>query len=215
MKFYQKTWFVMISLILFFPLGVFLMWKHKKFNKLGRVVFTMFFGLIFVIAVSGILGSEENNQATSTAPIKEDVEANIESDTDEKNPESESEQQKQADSKNTALGNFSERPVMNGSKTERIGTYVHVHSDRSLITEASLIDFVQNDLPRFEDMNWVVIDLNDGYGLHFLPSILSADYGLIEDGSLSKGYESYLIYAEEGSIQKNVYEGASGYKPLL
>lgn len=215
MKFYQKTWFVMISLILLFPLGVFLMWKQKKFNKIGRVVFTVFFGLIFVIGVSVIFGSEENNQATSTAPLEENVEANIESDTDEKKRESEAERQQNADSKNTALGNFSERPVMNGSKTERIGTYVHVHSDRSLVTEASLIDFVQNDLPRFEDMNWVVIDLNDGYGLHFLPSMSLADYGLIEDGSLTKGYENYMIYAEEGSIQKNVYEGASGYKPLL
>lgn len=104
---------------------------------------------------------------------------------------------------------------MNGSKTERIGTYVHIHSDRSLVTEASLIDFVKNDLPRFEGMNWVVVDLNDGYGLHFLPSMPMADYGLIEDGSLSKGYEGYMIYADEGSLQKNVYEGASGYKPLL
>ena len=32
-KFYEKDWFLWASLILFAPVGIFLLWKNKKFNK--------------------------------------------------------------------------------------------------------------------------------------------------------------------------------------
>ena len=32
MKLYEKNWFVVLMLILFFPVGLYLMWKHTKWN---------------------------------------------------------------------------------------------------------------------------------------------------------------------------------------
>ena len=31
-KFYEKTWFTILTLICVFPVGLILMWKNKKFN---------------------------------------------------------------------------------------------------------------------------------------------------------------------------------------
>lgn len=40
-KFYQESWFVILMLVVFFPVGLFLMWKHKKFNFAARVVISI------------------------------------------------------------------------------------------------------------------------------------------------------------------------------
>ena len=47
-KFYQKTWFTVLFLIVFFPIGLFTMWKYKKFNKIARIIISAFF-IIFLI----------------------------------------------------------------------------------------------------------------------------------------------------------------------
>lgn len=72
-KFYQKTWFIVLMLLCCcFPLGLFLMWKYKKFNKPVRIVITVLFVLAFI---GGIFSrgtksmedtSESLNNMTST-----------------------------------------------------------------------------------------------------------------------------------------------------
>ena len=50
-RFYQKTWFVVLMLLLFFPVGTFLMWKYKKFNKLGRIIASIVLSVPFLFWV--------------------------------------------------------------------------------------------------------------------------------------------------------------------
>lgn len=45
--FYQRTWFVILSLIVFAPLGIFLMWKFKPWNKIVKGFISVVFGLWF------------------------------------------------------------------------------------------------------------------------------------------------------------------------
>lgn len=52
-KIYQKTWFIVICLIVIFPVGIFLMWKYHKFNKVIRVIVSIAILFIFVCIVSG------------------------------------------------------------------------------------------------------------------------------------------------------------------
>lgn len=47
-KVYQKTWFTVVFLIIFFPVGLFTMWKYKKFNKVARIIITAIFVVCFV-----------------------------------------------------------------------------------------------------------------------------------------------------------------------
>lgn len=78
MKFYQKSWFVVLSLIFFFPLGLFLMWRYQKFNQVARIIVTVVFGLVAVSAFTG--GSDE----TATDPALEETPAiEAEADTSE------------------------------------------------------------------------------------------------------------------------------------
>jgi len=48
-KFFQKQWFMWLTLIFFAPVGIFLMWKHKRFAKIPRTALTVIFAFIFVI----------------------------------------------------------------------------------------------------------------------------------------------------------------------
>ena len=52
-KIYQKTWFIVICLIIIFPVGIFLMWKYHKFNKVIRVIVSIAILFIFACIVSG------------------------------------------------------------------------------------------------------------------------------------------------------------------
>lgn len=68
-KWYYRTWFVIISLIVFFPIGLYLMWKGTVFGKKWRIALSIIFGLIFV---SNWTGNNETAKNTSpSAPTKQ------------------------------------------------------------------------------------------------------------------------------------------------
>lgn len=56
-KFYETKWFTLIMFVLICPVGVFLMWKNKIFNKVGRIILSLlvvpitFMELVFWIAI--------------------------------------------------------------------------------------------------------------------------------------------------------------------
>ena len=78
MKFYQKTWFVVLMLLVFFPVGLFLMWRYQKFNQIARIIITEIIALAAIPAFTG--GSDE----TATDPALEETPAvEAEADTSE------------------------------------------------------------------------------------------------------------------------------------
>lgn len=68
MKIYEKDWFVVLMLILFFPVGLYLMWKHTKWNKVVKIVISVFFG-IMIICSSG----NENKTNSVSNNVKTEV----------------------------------------------------------------------------------------------------------------------------------------------
>jgi hypothetical protein len=48
-KWYHKTWGIIALLILFFPAGLYLMWRHTNWNKRVKWGITGFFALMFLI----------------------------------------------------------------------------------------------------------------------------------------------------------------------
>lgn len=73
-KFYQKTWFTILFLFLFFPIGLFTMWKYKKFNKVARIIITV---LLCIGMIASYFGSEsqdsssvDSNDTTTTTEKK-------------------------------------------------------------------------------------------------------------------------------------------------
>ncbi len=52
MPFYQSTWFVILMMFCCcFPVGLFLMWRYKKFNQPVRIVLTSFFALMLIFSL--------------------------------------------------------------------------------------------------------------------------------------------------------------------
>ena len=48
MKFYEKDWFIVLMLIVFFPVGLFLMWKYSKWHKTAKIIISVFFAVMFI-----------------------------------------------------------------------------------------------------------------------------------------------------------------------
>lgn len=50
-KFYKKNWFVILMLILFWPVGLFLMWKYSPWSKTTKIIVTV---VIAVLVIAGL-----------------------------------------------------------------------------------------------------------------------------------------------------------------
>lgn len=67
--FYQKTWFILLMLLIFPPVGIFLLWKFGSFGKPARIALTVISVLIFF--VSFVVGSNDvAEEPTSPAPTE-------------------------------------------------------------------------------------------------------------------------------------------------
>ena len=68
-KFYTQKWCMWLSLILFAPIGIFLMWKFQpKIDKKVKIILTIIFLMIFLYAIgtSNVDNQiNENNQSTT------------------------------------------------------------------------------------------------------------------------------------------------------
>lgn len=73
MKWYQKTWAIILFLIIFFPVGLFLMWKYSSWNKIIKGVITGFFVLIFIgNIVNGGNNKTETNSIAKNSQVQEE-----------------------------------------------------------------------------------------------------------------------------------------------
>lgn len=57
---YTKNWFVILMLIVFFPVGLWLMWAYKKnWNMIVKLLITAFFAYCFIVSIAS--DSKPNN----------------------------------------------------------------------------------------------------------------------------------------------------------
>ena len=59
-KFYQKSWFIVLALIFFWPLGVFLMWKYSKWNKIVKIIIS----ILCVLSLIGLFNGGDDTTST-------------------------------------------------------------------------------------------------------------------------------------------------------
>ena len=48
-KWYEKNLAIILFLIFFFPVGIFLMWKYSRWNKVAKIIISIFFGLVLIV----------------------------------------------------------------------------------------------------------------------------------------------------------------------
>lgn len=61
--FYNKDWFMWLTLILFAPLGIFLLWKRHRFGPVARVVISFIFAIMFLLPF-GLTGRGTNRNSS-------------------------------------------------------------------------------------------------------------------------------------------------------
>lgn len=94
--FYTKTWFILLTLLICcFPLGLFLMWKYKKFNKPVRIILTTVLVVFYCLNVSSLLASGSLLTPSFTKAVKFETNQSV----------SESESRKPSDSDGKAVSN--------------------------------------------------------------------------------------------------------------
>lgn len=69
-KFYNSIWFVWLALILFSPLGIFFMWKNKKFSGKTRIILTVVFSIWFILIAAGVKSNYDNYREAITQADK-------------------------------------------------------------------------------------------------------------------------------------------------
>lgn len=84
MKWYQKTWAIILFLIIFFPVGLFLMWRYSSWNKTVKGVVTGFFVLI---VISNIVNGGNNKTETNSIVKNSQVQEEKTKDTEKKQEE--------------------------------------------------------------------------------------------------------------------------------
>lgn len=67
MKFYQTTWFCILMLILFFPVGIYLMFQYKHFNNTARIIITIFICLLIIAGLGKNSDTVKSNNDTEVS----------------------------------------------------------------------------------------------------------------------------------------------------
>lgn len=101
------------------------------------------------------------------------------------------------------------KPVMNGSRTEKIGEYSIIETDSSLITDESLADWYFNYVMN-NDFNWCMIlytDKNNKEGVYSIEGVVEKNVVFDKDefGDYSLGDSSHatmLAPTDEGTLKE-------------
>lgn len=67
-KWYQKTPIIIVLLLLFFPAGLFLMWKYSRWNSKLKGVITGIIGLLFIVTL--VSNPSQSNSSQNSQPVE-------------------------------------------------------------------------------------------------------------------------------------------------
>lgn len=68
-KFYNKDWFMVLALIFLAPIGIWLMYRNKRFSKIAKIILSVFFSLIFLFEIIMFIGiTAGSGQDTKVQP---------------------------------------------------------------------------------------------------------------------------------------------------
>ena len=79
-RFYQQTWFVVLALFLIAPLGVFLMYKYKPWNKIAKIILS----IMSLISFLGFISAMSTDSQSPDVPRSETTSVASESPTETK-----------------------------------------------------------------------------------------------------------------------------------
>lgn len=79
-KFYEQTWFIVLILIIFFPVGLVLVWTNKQWSQKSKIIATVIVAVLVILGLGGRGGSkastdteEKVTEVVSEASVQEDI----------------------------------------------------------------------------------------------------------------------------------------------
>lgn len=223
-KWYQKTWFIVIMLILFAPVGIALLWARKDMKKVTKVILTVVFGFIFLFA---IIPSGDNENLEGSSAINNEQEQEQENETKKSDVITESEESSQ-ENVNTEEEE-KEAQVIEEEKIEetiqdntiKSGTYKVGTDIESGLYKVKLVDFmgyVERSSSASMDFDSIIANNNftgDGYikikdtdafvklqGVEITPDIVEDIKEEVKDGIYLVGVDllpgTYKVIPEDG-----------------
>lgn len=169
-QFYETNLFVVLALILFFPLGLYLMFKRKCFNKPVRIVITSIF---VIISVASVLNQQANQQS---------IESNIAA---ENNTQEKIEEETKPLTITEIVNKVGKDSVLEVNTGEDLVVkmkFPSTFSNSMSVTSAFLKakDIIQHSLDAGYEFNtyqfWFTADLTDVYGNAENYKVLSFEY---------------------------------------
>lgn len=179
-QFYETNLFVVLVLIIFFPLGLYLMFKRKCFNKPVRIAIASVFAIITVASVLNQPVSQnntENNKAQETA-----AESNIATDNNTQEKIEEETKPLTITEIVNKVGKDSVLEVNTGEDLVVKMKFPSTFSNSMSVTSAFLKakDIIQHSLDNGYEFNtyqfWFTADLADVYGNTENYKVLSFEY---------------------------------------
>lgn len=178
-KLSQKAWFIILWLIVFFPVGLFFMWK-SSWNKIVKIVISVIFAIGLV---SAIASPSTSSDITATATHETIVAT---------------EEQKQANP--IMKYTINEADVKNGTGTEVIGKWASIEISKKELKEygqENFVEFVKSKVDG-SGYNWFTIIFEDETGLQFSASVgYVGTYGEIDkEGCVTKSIGTILLNSD-------------------
>lgn len=202
-KWYEKNLSIILFLIFFFPVGLFLMWKYSRWNKVIKIVISIFFG----IAVVSNMGSNETNKVAITKTDTTIAQEQTKEKTEEEKADDEAKAKADAEAKEQAEAKAAKEAKKIKAGTYKIGKdipageYLVISNSMAYIectkdSTGALESIVFNDNLTSKSNSYIT--LNDGeyfkltggemYPIAEAPSIIPSD-GLYKDGMYKVGQD--------------------------
>lgn len=195
-KWYQKKWGIIFWLILFFPLGLFLMWKHSDWSKKTKWIITGIF--VFLILVSST--DSDSTPTNDSGSVQNDIQ---ESPTDKNEQESEAEtniETREEEVEKQVLDNPETSPSTNddGLQSETVSQKNAIRKAESYLdftafSREGLIDQLEFDGFPSEDAVYAV----DKVG---------ADWN-VQAEKKAKAYLDFTAFSRSGLIEQLEFDG--------
>ena len=204
----SKTWLWVLGWICIFPIPLtILLLRKKDMNPILKYgVIALGWLVYLIIALSGSSEDTKSEDTVVVEEAKQEDQVNTVADetaTSEEKTETASDQTDSVDT--SSKFKINELPVMNGSQTERIGTYSMCYMLSADCTEETLAEWWAK--VKDKDYNWNIIRYADfagdeDTGVYGNNGLIEKDVHLGEDGSLiSNEGETIYVVTEDGSLK--------------
>lgn len=204
-KWYEKNLVIILFLIFFFPVGLFLMWKYSKWNKVVKIVISIFFGIVLI----SNLGSNKTNQTqttkTDTAVVQEKEKPK------EKKEEEKAAKQKADEEKKAKADAEAKAKAEKETKKIKAGTY-KVGSDipagEYLVISKSMA-YIQSAKDSTGNLESIVFNDNLSSGSNSYVTLNEGEYFKLTGGEMYPVAEAPSIVPKDGLYKDGMYKVGS------